>query len=95
MTKAELVDKVAVSSGMPKSEVAKIINITFDYISRALSEGQHVMLVGFGTFSVTQRKERIGRNPKTGQSMTIAATKVPVFRAGKNLKESISGVQER
>ncbi|MCG6552657.1 MAG: HU family DNA-binding protein [Candidatus Magnetominusculus sp. LBB02] len=90
MTKAELVDNVAADSKITKAEAAKVVNTVFDSISNALKNGERVILVGFGTFVVSERKAKKGRNPKTGEATDIPAGKVPKFRAGKALKDAVS-----
>ena len=89
MTKADLVAKVA-ESGMTKKEAAEAVDTVIAAITKALSKGAKVSLVGFGSFSVKQRKARIGRNPQTGEAIKIKAKKVPVFSAGKALKDAVS-----
>lgn len=89
MTKTELVDKIASSAGIKKTEAAQALDATLDAIKGALKKGQKVTLVGFGTFSVSKRKARKGRNPRTGQEIKIPASKVPKFTAGKTLKDAI------
>lgn len=89
MTKAELIDKIAICSGISRSAANNALNATLDNITKALQKGQKVTLVGFGTFSVQQRKARIGRNPKTGEPIKISASKNPKFTAGKALKTAI------
>lgn len=89
MTKTELVDKIASSAGIKKSEAAQALDATLEAIKGALKKGQKVTLVGFGTFSVSKRKARKGRNPRTGQEIKIPASKVPKFTAGKTLKDAI------
>ncbi|MBI5755587.1 MAG: HU family DNA-binding protein [Nitrospirae bacterium] len=89
MTKAELIDKIAISSGISRTAANKALNATLDNITRALQKGQKVTLIGFGTFAVQQRKARTGRNPKTGEEIKIAAGKIPRFTAGKALKSAI------
>lgn len=89
MNKGELVDKVAQAANTTKKEADAIVTATVEAIMEAVSEGQKVTLVGFGTFEPRDRKEREGRNPKTGESMTIAATTVPAFSAGKLFKEKV------
>ncbi|NPV71085.1 MAG: HU family DNA-binding protein [Firmicutes bacterium] len=89
MNKAELVSAVAEKTGITKKDTEKVINSTVDAIQEALSKNDKVSLVGFGTFEVRQRAARKGRNPKTGEEISIEATKVPVFRAGKALKDTI------
>ncbi|MCR4397571.1 MAG: HU family DNA-binding protein [Firmicutes bacterium] len=88
MNKAELVSAVAERTGMTKKDTEKVVNSVIDVIEEALSRDDKVSLVGFGTFEVRQRAARKGRNPKTGEEIDIAATKVPTFRAGKALKET-------
>lgn len=90
MNKAELVDKITKDSGLTKVEVTKVINSFIDVVKDALSGGEKVILVGFGTFKVIERKERKGRNPKTGKTITIKAKKVPRFVPGKALKETVN-----
>ncbi len=89
MTKAELIDKIASSAGLTKADASKALDATLDSVRMALKKGQKVTLVGFGTFSVAKRKARKGRNPRTGQEIKIAATKVPKFTAGKTLKDAV------
>ena len=87
MNKGELVDKVAEKSGVTKKEADAVLSATIDAIMETVSEGDKVTLVGFGSFERRDRKEREGRNPKTGETMVIPATKVPAFSAGKQFKE--------
>ncbi len=89
MTKAELVDKVASNAGLSKADAGKAIDSTLDAIKAGLKKGQKITLVGFGTFSVSKRKARKGRNPKTGEEIKIPATKVPKFTAGGVLKDAV------
>jgi DNA-binding protein HU-beta len=89
MTKAELIDKVADSSKVSKAEAARLLGSVFDSITGALAKGDTVTLVGFGTFSVSKRAARKGRNPQTGAVIDIAASKVPRFKAGKALKDNV------
>lgn len=89
MTKAELIDKIAASAGITKADAAKSLDATIDSVKAALKKGQKVTLVGFGTFSVSKRKARKGRNPRTGEEIKIPATKVPKFTAGKSLKDAV------
>jgi len=88
MNKAELIDEVAKVT-CSKKEAAEAVNATFAAIQKALKKGDAVTLVGFGTFGVSKRKARKGRNPQTGETIKIAAKKVPVFKAGKGLKDSV------
>lgn len=89
MTKAELIDKIAATAGITKADAAKSLDATIDSVKSALKKGQKVTLVGFGTFSVSKRKARKGRNPRTGEEIKIPATKVPKFTAGKSLKDAV------
>jgi len=88
MTKQDLVNKVA-ETGITKKQAAAAIDAMIDAVKGALSSGDKVNLVGFGSFSVKERAAREGRNPRTGKKLKIAAKKVPVFRAGKELKDSV------
>ena len=88
MTKADLAAKVA-ETGMTKKQAAAAVDTIIDSIKGALAKGESVRLVGFGTFSVKKRKARIGRNPRTGEEIKIKAKKVPVFSAGKGLKDAV------
>jgi nucleoid DNA-binding protein len=87
MNKAQLIDEVAKVT-CSKKEAAEAVDATLAAIQKALKKGDDVTLVGFGTFAVTKRKARIGRNPQTGEALKIAAKKVPVFKAGKGLKDA-------
>lgn len=89
MTKDELIEKVASGTSLSKADAAKVINTTISSITSALKKGQTVTLVGFGTFKITKRKARKGRNPRTGETITIKAAKVPKFTAGKGLKDAV------
>lgn len=88
MTKADLVAKVA-ETGMTKKQAAAAVDTVIDSIKAALADGDSVRLVGFGTFSVKERKARVGRNPRTGDEIEIPAKKVPLFSAGKALKDAV------
>ena len=90
MNKNDLVSAVASSTGMSKADSAKAVEGVFDAISGALSSGGDVRIVGFGTFSVVNRKATTGRNPRTGQAIQIPASKQPKFKAGKGLKEAVN-----
>ena len=89
MNKNELVDAVANSTGLKKQEAEKAVDAVFDSIMGELKKGSEVRLVGFGTFTVTQRAASEGRNPRTGEKIMIAASKLPKFRAGKQLKDAV------
>ncbi|HBT47521.1 MAG TPA: integration host factor subunit alpha [Peptococcaceae bacterium] len=90
MNKAELVASVAEKADITKKEAERAVNALFASIEEALAKGDKVQLVGFGTFEVKERAARVGRNPRTGEEIAIAATKVPVFKAGKALKEAVA-----
>ena len=89
MNKDDLISKVASSIGISKSEAAKSVDAVFSSITNSLKGGNEVRLVGFGTFLITNRAATTGRNPRTGESIEIPAKKVPKFRAGKALKETV------
>jgi len=86
MTKTELIENVAQEADMTKKDASLTVNAVLDTIEKALKNEDSVALPGFGTFSVRERPERKGRNPQTGEEMTIPAGKVVRFKAGKNLK---------
>lgn len=87
--KADLVDKVADKTGLTKKDSNAAVEAVFDSIQEFLAEDEKVQLIGFGTFEVRERAARKGRNPQTGEEIQIPATKVPAFKAGKNLKEAV------
>jgi len=89
MNKTELVAAVAESASMTKKDADKVVSSVFDAITDALKKGDKVQLVGFGTFEVKTRAARKGLNPLTKQPINIAASKAPVFKAGKALKDAI------
>lgn len=89
MNKAELVSSVADRAEVTKKDAEKVITAVFDVVEEAMAKGEKVQLVGFGTFEVRDRAARTGRNPQTGEEIQIAATRVPAFRAGKALRDSI------
>jgi DNA-binding protein HU-beta len=90
MTKAELVEAVAKSAGIPKAAAEKAVGAFINTVSGALKQGDRVTLVGFGSFEVSQRQARTGRNPQTGKEINIAEANVPRFRPGKALKDAIA-----
>ena len=90
MNKDDLIAKVANSVGVSKTDAAKSVDAVFSNITSSLKGGNDVRLVGFGTFVVANRAATTGRNPRTGESIQIPAKKVPKFRAGKALKETIN-----
>ncbi len=89
MTKAELVEKMAKDSGTSKTVAEKALTSFVDAVTKTLKKGNKVALVGFGTFSISKRKARKGRNPQTGAIIKIAARKAPKFTAGKALKDAV------
>jgi DNA-binding protein HU-beta len=90
MTKNELISAVADSAKLTKTAAATAVESTFDIITGALKRGDEVKLIGFGSFSVVQRKAREGRNPRTGEPVQIKASKAPKFSAGKGLKDAVN-----
>ncbi len=90
MNKTELINAVAEQTGLSKKDSEKAINATFDAITASLEAGDKVQLVGFGAFDVKERGARIGRNPKTKEEIQIPASRVPVFKAGKALKDVVA-----
>ncbi len=90
MNKNDLVAEVAASATLSKADAAKAVDAVFNSITSALSGGGEVRLVGFGTFSVAQRKATQGRNPRTGERIQIPASRQPKFKAGKSLKDSVN-----
>ena len=89
MNKSELVSAIAAQAGMSKKDAEKAVVAFMDEVTAALKKGDKVSLVGFGTFEVKQRAERIGRNPRTKEQITIPASKTPVFKAGKSFKDAM------
>jgi DNA-binding protein HU-beta len=90
VNKNDLVAAVANGSGLSKADSAKAVDGVFDSITSALQSGADVRLVGFGTFSVSDRKATTGRNPRTGEAIQIPASKQPKFKAGKGLKSAVN-----
>lgn len=90
MNKNELIVAVADNSGLSRADATKAVEGVFDTISNALAEGDEVRLVNFGTFSVAKRKASTGRNPRTGEPMTIKASTQPKFKPGKALKDAVN-----
>ncbi|MFO8239560.1 MAG: HU family DNA-binding protein [Dissulfuribacterales bacterium] len=89
MNKGQLVDRMAKSAGIFKTAADKALNGFMEAVTESLNKGEKVTLVGFGTFSVTERKSRTGRNPRTGKPMEIPAKKVVKFKPGTKLSESV------
>ena len=90
MNKAELIAAVAEKSGISKKDAEKAVTSTFDAITEELVAGGKVALVGFGSFDVKTRAERVGRNPRTREEITIPASRTPQFKAGKALKDAVA-----
>lgn len=90
MNKSELIEIVSAYSGLTKADAAKAVDGFTKVVTDTLAKGQEVAILGFGTYKVSQRAERQGRNPKTGEALTIAAAKVPTFKAGKALKDALN-----
>ncbi len=90
MNKADLVASMAENSGFSKKDAEKALNAFVSSVKGALAKGDKVQLVGFGSFEVRKRAKRTGRNPQTGKEITIPASKVPAFKAGKALKDAVN-----
>ncbi|QIT55988.1 HU family DNA-binding protein [Aquisalimonas sp. 2447] len=90
MNKSELIEAVAQNADLSKASAARAVDAMVDAVTNALKENDSVSLVGFGTFSVRERAARSGRNPRTGATINIPATKVPSFKAGKALKDAVN-----
>lgn len=90
MNKTELIATVAEVAELSKKDAEKAVNATFDAITAALKAGEKVSLVGFGAFDVKERAARMGRNPRTKEEVEIPATRVPLFKAGKALKDTVA-----
>ena len=90
MTKAEFITAVAEKAGMTKKDTEAAVSAVIDTITDSLAKGERIQLVGFGTFEVRERKAREGINPQTKKKISIAATKVPAFKAGRALKDAVA-----
>lgn len=90
MSKKELIDAIAERTGLSKSDSTNALNATLEEITKALESGTDVAFPGFGTFTTSQRSERNGRNPRTGETIVIAAATVPKFKPGKALKDAVN-----
>ena len=90
MNKTELINAVAEATGASKKDTTNVIGATLDAITKALVDGDKVQLIGFGTFETRNRGERMGKNPRTGAEVKIAACKTPAFKAGKALKDAVN-----
>ena len=91
MNKQELISAIAQNAEISKADAGKALAATIDAITKAMAKGDKVQIVGFGTFEVRERAARTGKNPRTGEAIKIAASKVPAFKAGKALKDTING----
>ncbi|MEH7342545.1 HU family DNA-binding protein [Bacillus sp. JJ1532] len=89
MNKTELVKVVSTQAELTQKDTSKAVDALFDTISNTLAEGEKIQLIGFGTFEVRERSARKGRNPQTGEEIDIAASKIPAFKPGKELKEAV------
>ncbi len=89
MNKTDLISEVAARTGMTKKDIEKVVNAFFSTIEGTLKSGDKVQLIGFGTFEVRDRQARKGRNPQTGEEISIPAARVPAFKAGKALKDAV------
>jgi DNA-binding protein HU-beta len=90
MNKTELIDAIAAEADLPKASAGRALDAVLDSITNQLKAGEQVALVGFGTFTVKERNARTGRNPQTGATIQIAASKVASFKAGKALKDAVN-----
>jgi DNA-binding protein HU-beta len=90
MTKSELIDAIANKAGLSKADASKALAATLESISDALKAGEKVALIGFGTFSVSPRAARTGKNPQTGEAIAIPASKAAKFKAGQKLKDAVN-----
>ena len=90
MNKSDLVDAIADSAGLSKADAGRALDALVDTITGALKSGDGVSLVGFGVFSVSERAARVGRNPRTGESIEIPPARAPKFKAGKGLKDAVN-----
>ncbi|HET8791477.1 MAG TPA: nucleoid-associated protein HU-beta [Modicisalibacter sp.] len=90
MNKSELIEAIAASADIPKAAASRALDAMIESVTDSLKKGDSVALVGFGTFAVKERAARTGRNPQTGKPIDISAAKVPSFKAGKALKDSVN-----
>ena len=90
MNKADVIDAVAESADISKASASRAVDAITDVIAKALKGGDSVTMVGFGTFSIRERAARAGRNPRTGETIQIKASKLPVFKPGKGLKDAVN-----
>jgi DNA-binding protein HU-beta len=90
MNKSELIDAIAAASDLTKADSARALDALIEVIKKTLKKGGGITVVGFGTFEVRKRGARTGRNPRTGETIKIKASKVPAFKAGKALKDAVN-----
>ncbi len=90
MTKTELIDAIAEKAGLSKADASKALSATLESVTDALKAGEKVALIGFGTFSVSLRAARTGKNPQTGEAIAISASKAAKFKAGQKLKDAVN-----
>ena len=90
MTKSELIDAIAENAGLSKADASKALSATLESVTDALKAGEKVALIGFGTFSVSLRAARTGKNPQTGEAIAIPASKAAKFKAGQKLKDAVN-----
>jgi DNA-binding protein HU-beta len=95
MTKAELIDAVAEKTELKKRDVSDVVDNLLECVKSALQKGEKVQLIPFGSFEVRDRQKREGRNPKTGERLTIPARKVPAFHAGKDLRDAVNKTKKK
>ncbi|MBQ6164211.1 MAG: HU family DNA-binding protein [Clostridia bacterium] len=91
MKKTDLISAVAEKAGTSKKDAEKAVNAVFAVVTDALAGGDGVQIAGFGSFEVRERAEKQGRNPRTGETITVPAAKIPAFKAGKGLKDAVAG----
>lgn len=90
MNKSDVIEHIAQQADISKASAGRALEAVLDAVRSSLQKGEEVAIVGFGTFSVTEREARTGRNPRTGEALEIAAAKVPKFRPGKGLRDAIN-----
>ncbi len=90
MTKSELLEAIATESGLTKTDSEKALSAFTETVKKSLQNGDPVAIVGFGTFDISERKARVGRNPQTGEALNIPAATLPKFKAGKGLKDALA-----
>lgn len=90
MTKTEFISEIAEKCGLSKQKTTEVVDVMFESIGEAMQRGEKLQIIGFGTFEVRERAERVGRNPRTGEAMPIPATKIVKFQMGSQLKEMVA-----